>query len=63
MSIERNDELAAVQLAEDEPVCGRFFGTTPEFWMGLQAQFDLAVQRGQLGDRLEREVRPLEAAG
>ncbi len=36
----------------------RFFGNSPQFWMGLQAQYDLDVARDQLGKRLDREVRP-----
>jgi antitoxin HigA-1 len=36
---------------------GRFFGMSPEFWLGLQAQYDLDVTAEALGDRLEQEVR------
>jgi len=35
----------------------RFFGTTAEFWLGLQKDYELDVARDELGDRLEREVR------
>ena len=35
----------------------RFFGTSAEFWLGLQAQYDLDVTAEALGDRLEREVK------
>ena len=35
----------------------RFFGTSPEFWLGLQAQYDLDVTADELGERLEREVK------
>lgn len=34
----------------------RYFKTTPEFWLGLQAQYDLDVEMDALGDRLEKEV-------
>lgn len=34
----------------------RYFGTTPRFWLNLQAQYDLDVERDLLGDRLDREV-------
>ncbi len=37
---------------------GRYFGMSPQFWLGLQAQYDLDVAADMLGDRLEREVRP-----
>jgi addiction module HigA family antidote len=40
----------------------RFFGNSPQFWMGLQAQYDLDVAEDALGTRLDREVRPLAAA-
>lgn len=36
----------------------RYFGTSPQFWLGLQADYDLDIAREALGDRLEREVRP-----
>jgi addiction module HigA family antidote len=38
----------------------RFFGNSPQFWLGLQTQYDLDVTEDLLGKRLEREVRPLE---
>jgi addiction module HigA family antidote len=41
---------------------GRFFGNSPQFWLGLQTQYDLDVTEDQLGKRLEREVRPLALA-
>lgn len=40
----------------------RFFGNSPQFWLGLQNQYDLDVTEDRLGKRLEREVRPLEIA-
>jgi len=36
----------------------RYFGTSPQFWLGLQAEYDLDVTLDSLGNRLEREVRP-----
>jgi addiction module HigA family antidote len=41
---------------------GRFFGNGGDFWMGLQAQYDVAKARKALGNRLDREVRPLKQA-
>jgi addiction module HigA family antidote len=35
----------------------RYFDTTPQFWLGLQADFDLDVASDALGERLDREVR------
>jgi addiction module HigA family antidote len=40
----------------------RFFGNSPEFWMGLQTQYDLDVAEDHLGKRLDREVRPFVMA-
>jgi addiction module HigA family antidote len=40
---------------------GRYFGQSPQFWMNLQAQYDLEVARAALGARLEREIEPLAA--
>lgn len=38
----------------------RYFGTTPQFWLGLQADYDLDVEEDTFGDRLEKEVRVRE---
>ena len=40
---------------------GRYFGTSAQFWMNLQARYDLEVQKDTLGDQLEK-VRTLQAA-
>ncbi|VAW30058.1 Antitoxin HigA [hydrothermal vent metagenome] len=34
----------------------RFFGTSPQFWLGLQMDFDLDIATDELADRLEKEV-------
>jgi addiction module HigA family antidote len=36
----------------------RFFGNSPQFWLGLQADYDIDVTRSALGSRLVRDVRP-----
>ena len=36
---------------------GRFFGTSPEFWLGLQMDYELDTERDRLKRRLEKEVR------
>jgi len=41
---------------------GRFFGNDAEFWMSLQAQYDVALARRALGKRLEREILPADKA-
>ncbi len=35
---------------------GRFFATTPEFWMNLQSRFDLETAADKLRHRIDREV-------
>lgn len=35
----------------------RFFGTTPQFWLGLQTDYDLDVAADALGPRFEREIK------
>ncbi len=34
----------------------RYFGTSERFWLNLQAQYALDVERDRLGDRLKQEV-------
>jgi len=40
----------------------RYFGTTPEFWMNLQAAYDLDSAQRASADRIQRDVHPREAA-
>lgn len=40
----------------------RFFGTTAQFWLNLQAHYDLEHERDRLGARLDAEVEVLVAA-
>jgi antitoxin HigA-1 len=41
----------------------RYFGISAEFWLGLQAQFDLDITAEALGDRLDKEVKTSANAG
>src|SRR5437762_8278994 len=36
---------------------GRYFGTTPEFWLNLQTHYDLEREQERLAGRLDREVK------
>lgn len=36
----------------------RYFGMSERFWLNLQTQYDLDVERDRLGSRLEHEVTP-----
>jgi addiction module HigA family antidote len=35
----------------------RYFGNTPQFWLNLQADYDIDVTRKALGRRILREVK------
>ncbi len=39
----------------------RYFGTTAEFWLNLQKDYDLRVTRSSAGKRIEKEVNPRAA--
>ena len=39
----------------------RFYGTSPEFWMNLQAMHDLTKARVESGEAIARDVRPRAA--
>jgi len=40
----------------------RYFGTSAEFWLGLQKDYDLQVARDEFETEVEREVRPRDRA-
>lgn len=39
----------------------RFFGTSPEFWVNLQAMHDLTKAKQEIGVTIERDVHPRAA--
>ena len=41
---------------------GRYFGNEPQFWLGLQAAYDLAIARRESGERILIEVLPAQTA-
>jgi addiction module HigA family antidote len=41
---------------------GRYFGMSPQFWLGLQMDYDLDVTAANLEKRLKKEVKPHAAA-
>ena len=41
---------------------GRYFRNRPQFWLDLQAQFDIAMVERDHGAEIARQVRPPEAA-
>lgn len=38
---------------------GRYFGTSPEFWLNLQNKYDLEIEADKLSNRLKFEVKIL----
>lgn len=40
----------------------RYFGSTPQFWVNLQATYDLELAARTLAPKIEREIRPRRAA-
>ena len=40
----------------------RFFGTSAEFWLGLQMDYDLDTEMDRLKGRLEKEVQQYQGA-
>jgi plasmid maintenance system antidote protein VapI len=49
--------------AETALCLARYFGTSPQFWMGLLSDYDLDVATDALGNRLDVEVRPTVVSG
>jgi addiction module HigA family antidote len=35
----------------------RYFGNSPQFWLGLQMDYDLDVETDRLSGRIEKEVK------
>ena len=42
---------------------GRYFAMSPQFWLGLQMDYDLDIAADKLAKWLEQEVRPYTMAG
>jgi addiction module HigA family antidote len=40
----------------------RYLGTSAEFWLGLQSDYDLEKAKDELAPRIEREVQPRKRA-
>jgi addiction module HigA family antidote len=41
---------------------GYYFGTSPEFWINLQASYDLRLARRESEERIRRDIRPRKSA-
>jgi len=40
----------------------RYFGFSPEYWFNMQAHYDLEIIRRKSIGKIEREIKPREAA-
>jgi len=41
---------------------GRYFGTSPQFWLNLQSRYDIEIAEDRLADRLDREVQAFHSS-
>ena len=41
---------------------GRYFGTSAQMWVNLQAKYDLEAAEEKLAERIEMEVQPMQRA-
>ncbi|HEY8289999.1 MAG TPA: HigA family addiction module antitoxin [Acetobacteraceae bacterium] len=55
-------------IADQEPLTSdlalrlaRCFGTSPQFWLGLQTAYDLSVAQARYGAEIEARVQPIAA--
>lgn len=40
----------------------RYFGTSAEFWLGLQADYDLRIAMNESGEKISRDIAPMPRA-
>lgn len=40
---------------------GRYFGVSPELWLGLQSEYELRVAKQTVGDEIDKRVHPFAA--
>lgn len=39
---------------------GRYFNTSPDFWLGLQLEYDLRTAKRKAGDRIAKQIKPMK---
>jgi plasmid maintenance system antidote protein VapI len=39
----------------------KYFGNSPQFWLGLQMDFDLDVAEDEFGEKIDREVEQYQS--
>ena len=40
----------------------RYFGTSAEFWLGLQSDYDMKIALAENGARIKQDISPMEQA-
>lgn len=40
----------------------QFFGTSPEFWLNLQKDYDLKITLKSIGKKIQKEIEPYDEA-
>ncbi len=40
----------------------RYFGTSAEFWLGLQSDYDMKIALAEHGSRINQDIVPMEQA-
>ncbi len=40
----------------------KYFNMSPQFWLGLQMDYDLDIEEDQLADRLDTEIKVYQSA-
>jgi len=41
----------------------RYFGMSPQFWLGLQMDYELDLAQDEFESRIDKEITPLSASG
>lgn len=42
---------------------GRYFKMTPQFWLGLQMDYELDIAEDGLEGKIEKKIHPMQATG
>ncbi|MGA7237027.1 MAG: hypothetical protein WBY44_15175 [Bryobacteraceae bacterium] len=39
---------------------GRYFNPSPDFWLGLQLEYDLRTAERKAGDQIAQQIKPMK---
>jgi antitoxin HigA-1 len=39
---------------------GRYFNTSPDFWLGLQLEYDLRTAKRKAGYQISKQIKPMK---